>query len=112
MEESSIEIVLLLEKTLKKVVSFERNWECMLTLGISTARSTPNLNPSFSFTLTLFAQLPASVISLGLSNATFQFVSSVGRGSEYGTATPFFKSFRAASRGCWGETEGIPIKNV
>jgi hypothetical protein len=81
-ENSPIKIVLLLEKTLKKVMSFEPNWECMLTLGISTAKSTPNFNPSFSLTLTLFAQLPASVISLGLSKATFQFVSSVGRGSE------------------------------
>jgi len=83
-----------------------------LTFGISTARSTPNFCPSFGFTLTLFAQLPTRLISLGGSKATFQLVSSVGRGSEYGTATPFFCNLRAASKGCWGEDEGIPLRNA
>jgi len=83
-----------------------------LTFGISTARSTPNFSPSFGLTLTLFAQLPTRLISLGGSKATFQLVSSVGSGSEYGTATPFFCNFRAASNGCWGEDGGISLRQA
>jgi hypothetical protein len=39
-------------------------------------------------------------------------VSSVGRGSEYGTATPFFCNLRAASKGCWGEDDGMPLRKA
>ncbi len=47
--------------------------------------------------LDLFTQLPSSVISLGLLNATFQLVSFVGWGRGYGTATPFANSLAAYS---------------
>lgn len=62
-------------------------------------------------TLVLLAQLPTSVISEGLSKDTFQFVSSVGRGSEYGTAMPLSRSERAASSGCWGAVGRRELRN-
>jgi len=84
----------------------------IVTSGISTAKSTPNLPPSLPFTLTLFAQLPTNVISVGFSNDTFQFVSSVGRGNENGIAIPFLRRERAAVSGCWAATGGSEVKNV
>lgn len=78
-----------------------------LTLGICTARSTVYLSPSFGFTDNLFAQLPTSVMLDGGWKATFQLVSSVGRGVAYGIATPALSSERDADNGCWGATAGI-----
>ena len=62
--------------------------------------------------LTLFAQLLTRLILLGGSKANFQLVSLVGRGSEYGTVMPFFCNFQAASKGCWGEDEGIALRKA
>lgn len=78
-----------------------------LTLGICTARSTVYFSPSFGFTDSLFAQLPTSVILDGGWKATFQLVSSVGRGVAYGMATPALSNEREAANGCWGATSGI-----
>lgn len=52
------------------------------------------------------------MISFGGEYPTFQFVSSVGSGKEYGTATPFFNSLRAASSGCRCGIEGIDRMKV
>ena len=78
-----------------------------LALGICTARSTVYVSPSFGFTDSLFAQLPTTVILAGGWNATFQLVSSVGRGMGYGMATPALSRERDAVSGCWGATAGI-----
>ena len=78
----------------------------ILTLGICTARSTVYLSPSFDFTDSLFAQLPTTVIFAGGWKATFQLVSSVGRGVAYGMAMPALSRERDAARGCWGSIAG------
>jgi len=78
-----------------------------LTLGICTARSTVCPSPSFGLTDNLFAQLPTTVISAGGWKATFQLVSSVGRGVAYGTATSASSKERDAVSGCCGSTAGI-----
>jgi len=78
-----------------------------LTLGICTARSTVYFSPSFGFTDSLFAQLPTTVIFVGGWKATFQLVSSVGRGVAYGIATPSLSKERDTVNGCWGATAGI-----
>ena len=78
-----------------------------LTLGICTARSTIYPSPSFGFTDSLFAQLPTTVIFVGGWKATFQLVSSVGRGVAYGIATPALSRERDAVNGCWEATAGI-----
>jgi hypothetical protein len=77
------------------------------TLGICTARSTIYLSLSFGFTDNLFAQLPTSAMLDGGWKATFQLVSSVGRGVAYGMATPALSSERDAASGCLGGTAGI-----
>ena len=51
------------------------------------------------------------MISDGFSKDTFQFVSSVGRGSGYGTAMPLLRSERAASRGCCKAIGGRELRN-
>lgn len=78
-----------------------------LTLGICIAMSTVYLSSSFGFTDSLFAQLPTSVILEGGWKATFQLVSSVGRGTAYGIATAALSRERDAASGCWGATAGI-----
>ena len=78
-----------------------------LTLGICTARSIVYVSPSFGFTDSLFAQPPTTVIFAGGWKATFQLVSSVGKGMAYGTATPALSRERDAVSGCWGAIAGI-----
>jgi hypothetical protein len=64
-------------------------------------------------TATPFAQLPTTVISSlpGAVNATFQFVSLVGRGRTYGIDTPFRNCFGASS-GWVGAIEGTEVRYV
>src|SRR6266545_2809869 len=80
-EKPAIQVIFLLEKILRTMKGrvAQLSWG-ELTFGISTATSTPNFWLSLALTPILFAQLPTRVMSLGGSNATFHFVSSVGRG--------------------------------
>ena len=84
--------------------------QCALTLGISTARSTVNGRLSLALTPILVGQLPTNVSSVGGSKATVQFVSSVGRGDAYGTATPFFSRAFAAANACFALISGSDLR--
>ena len=63
---------------------------------MATATSTWYFRESLPLTAVFVAQLPARTISEGGSNATFQLVSSVGKGRMYGTAIPFLERERDA----------------